>query len=97
MRVRVQKSWEFGNTNFDIGGAKKKFRGEAFSSEFFLTFYIEILKYQGILSLETTFEGQCRAFRTYIYHLYNFRGEAWQNIGGGHGPPGPPSNYLPVY
>ena len=50
----------------------------------------EILKYRGILSLKTTFEGQNRAFRTYIYYLYNFRGEAGQNIGGAMAPLAPP-------
>ena len=72
-----------------LGGPKKNFRGEAFFSEIFLTFYIEILKYRGILSPKTSFEGQSRAFRTYIYYLYNFRGKEWQNIGAAMAPLAP--------
>ena len=85
-----------GRQDFEIRWAKKKFPRRGFFPEIFLNFYIEILKYWGILSPEITFEGQSRAFKTYINYLQNFRGEAGQNIGGGHGPPGPPSNYLPA-
>ena len=53
-----------GRQDFEIRWAKKKFPGEAFSLKFFLNFYIEILKYWGILSPETTFKGHSRAFKT---------------------------------
>ena len=79
-----------GRQDFEIRWAKKKFPRRGFFPEIFLNFYIEILKYWGILSPKTSFEGQSRAFRTYIYYLYNFRGEAGQNIGGAMAPLAPP-------
>ena len=75
-----------------MGGAKKKFfRGEAFSPEIFLTFYKEILEFQGILSPETTFEGKNGALRTYLYPTCTtFEARQSKILGGAMAPLAPP-------
>ena len=48
-------SYQGGKKDFEIGGAKKISEVSPRPPEFFLTFYIEILEHQGILSTERTF------------------------------------------
>ena len=79
-----------------LGGPTKSFRGEAFSPDFFLNFQKEMLEFRGILSPETTFEGKIGTLRTYLYTTCTVSRRGRAKYWGGHGPPGPPSNYLPA-